>query len=252
MLPRKTLLVASLAAFSLLAAVTSFSQSGIVLDVISGLTGIACAANIPIALGILSLVYPENSRRRNMVFSSFLMGTPAATIIGGLGSGGLALQINWKAPFIALGSLFAIISVLAWVLVPTVPEPKVILQKSELRIATDCNEPQVVMPGAPKKMTSILQFDWAGLFILITGVLLFTVSLTIGPEGSEPWKTPTVILLLTLGLLFLGGFVLWQNVSKRPMIPPSIWNTWSVTLVCYFQRSSWAKSNSNRWSSAPW
>ncbi|KAJ3571971.1 hypothetical protein NPX13_g5202 [Xylaria arbuscula] len=230
-LPRKTLLVASLSVFSLLTAFTSFSPTGIVLDVLSGLTGVACAANIPIALGILSLVYPENSRRRNMVFSSFLMGTPAATIIGGLGSGGLALQINWKAPFIALGALFAIISVLAWLIVPTVPEPEVTLQKSELRIATDCNEPQVVMLGAPKRMTSILQFDWAGLFILITGVLLFTVSLTIGPEGPEPWKTPTVILLLTLGLLFIGGFILWQNVSKRPMIPPSIWNTWSVTLV---------------------
>ncbi|KAK5634340.1 hypothetical protein RRF57_010055 [Xylaria bambusicola] len=230
-LPRKTLLVTSLVAFSLLTAATSFSQTGIVLDVLSGLTGVACAANIPIALGILSLVYPENSRRRNMVFSSFFMGTPAATIIGGLGSGGLALQMSWKAPFVALGGLFGIISVLAWVLVPNILEPEVILQKSELRITTNCNEPQVVMLGAPKRITSILQFDWAGLAILIAGVLLFTVSLTIGPEGPEPWKTPTVILLLTLGLLLLGCFILWQNVSKCPMIPPSLWNTWSVTLV---------------------
>ncbi len=231
MLPRKTLLVISLTAFALFAASTSFSQTGIVLDILSGLTGVACAANIPIALGILSLVYRENSRRRNMVFSSFFMGTPAATIIGGLGSGGLALQISWKAPFIALGGLFAVISVLTWALVPSVPEPGIILQKSELSITTDRNAPQVVMLDAPKTMTTVLQFDWAGLALLITGVLLFTVSLTIGPEGPEPWKTPTVILLLTLGLLFLGCFILWQNVSKRPMIPPSIWNTWSVTLV---------------------
>ncbi|TGJ80972.1 hypothetical protein E0Z10_g7796 [Xylaria hypoxylon] len=230
-LPRKTLLVISLTAFALLAAGTSFSRTGVVLDVLSGLTGVACAANVPIALGILSLVYPENSRRRNMVFSSFFMGTPAATIIGGLGSGGLALKISWKAPFVALGGLFAIISVLTWAFVPNVPEPEIRLQKSELRITTDRNAPQVVMLGAPKRLTTILQFDWAGLALLITGVLLFTVSLTIGPEGPEPWKTPTVILLLTLGLLFLGCFILWQNVSKRPMIPPSIWNNWSVTLV---------------------
>ncbi|KAI0972358.1 major facilitator superfamily domain-containing protein [Xylaria arbuscula] len=230
-LPRKTLLVASLTAFALFAAATSFSQSGIVLDVLSGLTGVACAANIPIALGILSLVYPEHSRRRNMVFSSFFMGTPAATIIGGLGSGGLALQISWKAPFIALGGLFAIIAVLAWVLVPDVPEPEISLQKSELGTTTDRNTPEAVIRTAPQKITTIMQFDWGGLALLITGVLLFTVSLTIGPEGPEPWKTPTVILLLTLGLLFLGGFILWQNVSKRPMIPPSIWNSWNVTLI---------------------
>lgn len=58
-LPRKALLVTSLAAFALLSACTSFSQTGVVLDVLSGLTGVACAANIPIALGILSLVYPR-------------------------------------------------------------------------------------------------------------------------------------------------------------------------------------------------
>ncbi|KAI0868936.1 major facilitator superfamily domain-containing protein [Hypoxylon argillaceum] len=230
-LPRKALLIISLTAFALLAAITSVSQTGVVLDILSGLTGVACAANIPISLGILSLVYPDNSRQRNMVFSSFFMGTPAATIIGGLGSGGLALKISWKAPFIALGGLFGVIAVLAWAFVPNVPEPEVILTKSELRIRTDRKSQQVVMLGAPNRMTTILQFDWAGLALLIIGVLLFTVSLTIGPEGPEPWKTPTVIMLLTLGLLFLGCFIVWQNVSKSPMIPPSIWNNWSVTLV---------------------
>ncbi|KAI8625690.1 MFS general substrate transporter [Xylariaceae sp. FL1651] len=230
-LPRKAFLVISLTTFALLAACTAFSQSGIVLDVLSGMTGVACAANIPIALGILSLVYPETSRRRNIVFSSFFMGTPAATIIGGLGSGGLALKISWKAPFIALGGLFAIISGLTWAFVPNVPEPEVVLQKSELRTMDDRNAPQVIMLGAPRSITTIMQFDWAGLALLFVGVLLFTVSLTIGPEGPEPWKTPTVILLLTLGLLILGCFILWQTVSKSPMIPPSIWNHWSVTLV---------------------
>ncbi|KAI1826523.1 major facilitator superfamily domain-containing protein [Xylaria intraflava] len=228
LLPRKTLLVVSLTTFALLAALTSLSQSGVVLDILSGLTGLACAANIPIALGILSLVYSETSRRRNLVFSTFFMGTPAATIIGGVGSGGLALKISWRAPFVALGGLFTIVSILAWVFVPNVLEPEAPI--SELRIAADGGTPQLIMFRPPKKIPTILQFDWAGLALLIIGVLLFAVSLTIGPEGPEPWKTPTVILLLTLGLLFLGCFVLWQNVSKNPMIPPSIWNNWSIVI----------------------
>ncbi|KAI1812897.1 MFS general substrate transporter [Poronia punctata] len=230
-LPRKTFLVLSLTAFSLLVACTSFAETGVVLDVLSGLTGIACAANIPTALGILSLVYPENSRRRNLVFSSFFMGTPAATIIGGLGSGALDLKINWRAPFIALGGLFAIISLLAWVFVPHVPGADVILEKSRLRTMSGFQEPQVFSLGARSKLKTFLQFDWLGMGLLLTGVLLFTVSLTIGPEGPEPWKTPTIILLLTLGLLFLGCFVLWQGVSKTPMIPSSVWENWSIILV---------------------
>ncbi|KAI1499836.1 major facilitator superfamily domain-containing protein [Biscogniauxia marginata] len=231
-LPRKTLLVISLVAFATLVACTSFSPNGIVLDVISGLTGIACAANIPIALGILSLAYPVSSRRKNMVFSSFLMGTPAATIIGGLGSGALALEISWKAPFISLAALYAVVSALAWVFVPNVSEPQTAPEeKAELRILTGRNSLPVILAATPRRTAALLQFDWLGLILLLTGVLLFTTSLMLGPEGPEPWKTPTVILLLTLGVLSLGCFILWENVTRTPMIPPSIWENWSVTLV---------------------
>ncbi|KAI1270621.1 major facilitator superfamily domain-containing protein [Xylariaceae sp. FL1019] len=230
-LPRKALLVISLATFSLLVACTSFAQNGIILDTLSGLTGIACAANIPIALGILSLVYPETSRRRNIVFSSFFMGTPAATIVGGLGSGGFAVTFGWKAPFIALAGLYAIVSILTWVLVPNISEPDVMMEKSELSVLSAPDASHIVMLSAPGRLVTVLQFDWLGLFLLIAGALLFTVALTIGPEGPQPWKTPTVILLLTMGVLFIGCFVLWQGVSKNPMIPPSIWESWSVTLV---------------------
>ncbi|KAI1104771.1 MFS general substrate transporter [Jackrogersella minutella] len=230
-LPRKTLLIFSLIAFCLLVSCTSFSPNGIVLDVISGLTGIACAANVPIAVGLLSLVYPTPSRRKNMVFSSFLMGTPAATIIGGLGSGALALEINWKAPFIALAALYAIISGLACVFVPNISEPETSQEEAEVHILTEPEAFPMLSIETPRRRSPFLQFDWLGLFLLVTGLLLFTVALTVGPQGPEPWKTPTVILLLTLGVLSLGCFLLWENVTQTPMIPPSIWENLTVTLV---------------------
>lgn len=230
-LPRKTLLISSLIAFCLLVSCTSFSRNGIVLDAISGLTGIACAANVPIAVGILSLVYPTPSRRKNLVFSSFLMGTPVATIIGGLGSGALALEIDWKAPFIALAALYAVISGLACVFVPNIPEPEAAQERTEVRILAEPEAFPMLSVEMPKERSPFLQFDWLGLFLLITGLLLFTIALTIGPQGPEPWKTPTVILLLILGLLSLGCFLLWENVTQAPMIPPSIWENLTVALV---------------------
>ncbi|KAI1081342.1 MFS general substrate transporter [Whalleya microplaca] len=231
-LPRKTLLIISLIVFSLLTACTSFSPNGIVLDVISGLTGVACAANIPIAVGILSLIYPKSSRRKNMVFSSFLMGTPAATIIGGLGSGALALEMSWKAPFISMAALYAVIAALAWAFVPNVSEPETAQEEAEVRILTDPESfPILSVVETPRKRPTFLQFDWLGLFLLVTGLLMFTIALTIGPEGPEPWKTPTVILLLTLGLLSLTCFLFWETITQTPMIPPSIWENWSVTLI---------------------
>ncbi|KAI0383239.1 MFS general substrate transporter [Hypomontagnella monticulosa] len=209
-LPRKTLLIFSLVAFCLLVSCTSFSQNGVVLDVMSGLSGIACASNVPIAVGILSLVYPTPSRRKNMAFSSFLMGTPAATIIGGLGSGALALRVSWRAPFIALAAMYAVISALACLFIPSVSDPEAD-QKTEVRIFAEPESFPMLCVETPKKKTTFLQFDWLGLFLLLTGLILFTVALTIGPQGPEPWKTPTVILLLTLGVLSLGCFLLWEN-----------------------------------------
>ncbi|CAJ2502632.1 Uu.00g100260.m01.CDS01 [Anthostomella pinea] len=229
LLPRKALLITSLIIFGMLVACTSFSTNGTVLDIISGLTGLACAANIPIAVGILSLVYPVSSRRKNLVFSSFLMGTPAATIIGGLGSGALELQLSWKAPFVALGALYAIVSALAWAFVPKVSEPEDSYEKPELELLTEPHSPLIILDL--KRPSELLHFDWLGLILLIAGILLLTVSLTIGPEGPEPWKTPTVIFLLILGALSLGLFILWETVTKSPMIPPSIWDNWNVTLV---------------------
>jgi MFS family permease len=232
-LSRKYLLIISLTAFSLIVAFTSFANSGIVIDIMSGLAGLACAATIPIAVGILSLVYPEPSRRKNIVFSSFLMGNPAAIIVGGLGTGGVASSFSWKATFIFLGILYAIVTVLSWWIVPNIAESR---SNSELRRAQQCD---VVSPFVlvSKKIPNIggafQKFDWTGLFLLVTGVLMFTVALTVGPEGPQPWKTPTVILLLTLGLLFLGSFIMWESSAKRPMIPPAIWENTSVVLVCY-------------------
>lgn len=230
-LPRRTLLLASLLAFSVLVGATCFSMNAITLDVMSGLAGVACAANVPVAVGILSLAYPVPSRRKNLAFSTFLMGTPAATIIGGLGSGGIAKMISWKAPFACLGVLYAIITVLAWFLVPHVPEP----DRNPRSINTLPRDPNTQCKLAdledPEPKPQRPSFDWLGVFLLTTGVLLFTVSLTIGPEGPEPWKTPTVICLLTFGVMSLGCFIIWEAVTRTPMIPPAVWRNLCVTLV---------------------
>lgn len=230
-LTRKHLLILSLTAFSLIVAFTSFANNGIVVDIMTGLAGLACAATIPIAVGILSLVYPEPSRRKNIVFSTFLMGNPAATILGGLGTGSVATTFNWKATFIFLGILYALITVLSWWIVPNVSE-----SRSDMKIQGSqhnhvVNSFVLVSDNSPSFGSVLQKFDWVGLFLLVTGVLMFTVALTIGPEGPQPWKTPTVILLLILGLLFIGSFTMWETATSTPMIPPAIWDNITVVLV---------------------
>jgi MFS family permease len=203
-----------------------------VIDIMVGVAGIACAATIPVAAGILSLVYPLPSRRKNVVFSSFLMGNPAATIIGGLSSGALASYCSWKATFISLGILYALVAVISWAVIPDVAESQPEFKTVEVQRADIIHSFVLVSKKHSGAGAALLRFDWTGLLLLLAGVLLFTVALTIGPEGTQPWKTPTVILLLSLGLLFLGCFMVWENSTKTPMIPPAIWEDWGVILVC--------------------
>ncbi|KAK8115127.1 major facilitator superfamily-domain-containing protein [Apiospora kogelbergensis] len=119
--PRKTLLLLSLAAFALPVALVPLAPSGVVVDVLAGLAGAACAATIPAAVGLLSFVYARASRRRNLAFASFLMGSPAATVLGGLGAGELASARGWKAPFVFLAALYIVVAGLGWVFVPNFP-----------------------------------------------------------------------------------------------------------------------------------
>ncbi|KAK6864307.1 hypothetical protein PG995_000835 [Apiospora arundinis] len=202
--PKKTFLLLSLAAFALLVALTSFSPDGIVLDVMAGLAGAACAANIPAAVGLLSLVYPHASRRKNIAFSSFLMGSPAATILGGLVSGELASAYGWKTPFAFLAALYAAITILSWIFVPNVPRVPCSSSSNtspgfaiEIPARTSSLDP--FLPAFRQRKSNIwsplVKFDWAGALLLLAGTLLFA-----------------------------------ENATKTPMLPHDIWEDWNLVM----------------------
>ena len=90
MVPRKTSLLLGLVAYTLFVALAALAPGGVLPNMLAGLAGASYAATIPAAVGILSHAFTRASRRKNIVFSSFLMGNPAATVIGGLVTGDLA------------------------------------------------------------------------------------------------------------------------------------------------------------------
>ncbi|KAK8026995.1 hypothetical protein PG991_004051 [Apiospora marii] len=212
--PRKTFLLFSLAAFALLVALASLAPDGVVLNVLTGLAGVACAATIPAAVGILSLVYPRASRRKNIVFSSFLMGNPAATVIGGLVSGELASDYDWKPPFVFLAALYAFITVLGSIFVPNVAPGN--SPDSMTTTPTGWSYASYpLMPGTKTRPTTLWlcldKFDWLGTFLLLAGTLLCTVASTIGPGQS--WETPT------------------EKTTKTPMVPQDVWESWNIIMI---------------------
>lgn len=122
---RKTLLLGSLALFSLVTGLTSLCRDGIVLDVMLGLAGVLAAAQIPVMSSLLTSIYSVPSTRRHCVYTFFLAGgNSIAVVFGGVGTGLAAtLARNWRASFVYIAVLFVIVLVVAVFTIPNLRNP---------------------------------------------------------------------------------------------------------------------------------
>jgi hypothetical protein len=86
-----------------------------------------------------------------------------------------------------------------------------------------------------------LGVDWVGAFLYTSGTLLLLTGLSEGV--SEGWKTPFIIALLVLSIIFLVAFGFWQYYLEKyeisePLMRVSIFlnGRFSVALgiVCLF------------------
>lgn len=110
--------------FSISMGLTALTNNGIVLDIILGVAGLACAAHIPIMSSILASIYAYPSTRRHCVMMSFLAGGNAFSVVfGGVGSGlvNMAIGGDWRGSFVYIAILYALIAVVAALVIPNLP-----------------------------------------------------------------------------------------------------------------------------------
>lgn len=110
--------------FSLTIGLTTLTSNGIVLDALLGVAGLACAAHIPIMSSLLTSIYVVPSTRRHCVFTFFLAGGNAFSVIfGGLCSGlvDTAMEGDWRGSYVYVAVLYAIIAVVGAVVIPNMP-----------------------------------------------------------------------------------------------------------------------------------
>lgn len=118
------MLIASVALSSLAMGLITLSPNGFAFDMCLGVAGLASAAHIPIVSSILSSIYTVPSTRRQYVFTFFLAGGNAFSVLfGGLCSGlvDTALGGDWRASFIYISTLFAAVAVAGVFILPNVP-----------------------------------------------------------------------------------------------------------------------------------
>jgi MFS family permease len=194
---RRSMLLWSMITFTAGLLIAGFATTAVYMDVFCGLLGICSAAAVPPAIGILGAVYDKPSRRKNRAFACFSAGNPLGFVAGAFILGIVMTFSTWRTVFWTICVIYGIFTIAAWWTVP----------KDDWRARAKFN------------METLGQFDFIGALLVVTGIAIFTASLTLANDSPKGWKTSYVIVLLVFGIVMLCGFVYWQSVFKYPLMP---------------------------------
>ncbi|KAI8679690.1 MFS domain-containing protein [Fusarium keratoplasticum] len=224
-LGRKAVFLFGMGCFSGGCLIVAFAQNPFWMDILCGVLGLASAMVVPPAIGILGAAYNVPSQRKNWAFASFSAGNPLGFALGSIVCGIAARIFNWRAGFILLSIIWAVLGVASIWIVPSV----------------EAFEPT---PFKTRMRTALRQFDSVGTVLTVTGIGMFTAALTLGPDDG--WKSAHIIAMLIVGFFLLVGFVVWESYWEHPLMPLHVWrdrNFSLLVLTAILGMMSFASSN---------
>lgn len=69
----------------------------------------------------------------------------------------------------------------------------------------------------------LMSLDWIGSIIIVGGTICFLIGLETGASGNQGWNSPTVIALITVGVVLLVSFFVFEaKLATNPIIPSHI------------------------------
>ncbi|KDQ19284.1 hypothetical protein BOTBODRAFT_434411 [Botryobasidium botryosum FD-172 SS1] len=178
-----------------------FAQNEISVDLMRGFQGMGAAAIVPAGLGILAHSFPP-SRARTLAFATFSAGGPLGGAVGVV-LGSVLVQfapISWRATFFLAAGLGAATAIAAILVI----------------------DADVLDPEKDRRV------DWIGASIITVGLVLLMFVLGQGQIASQGWKTPYILALLILSLIFIGLFIYWEHyiqikTTRQPLMRLNLW-----------------------------
>ncbi|KAJ5936012.1 major facilitator super multidrug transporter mdr3 [Penicillium verhagenii] len=197
--------------WSIIGACSALTHSPIFFDSVRALQGIGSAFVLPNALAILGRTYLPGPKK-NAVFSAFAVAAPLGCSTAGAIGSAFAQYIwwPWVMGLYALGCFM--LAILAQWIVPH-------------------DRPKPIIGASPPP------FDILGAGLGVCGLLLLNVSWNQAP--IDGWGTPYVYVLLILGVLILGLFVLQERRAEDPILDVKIFNR-HVTAVLVTTGLGWS------------
>ncbi|KAF7158005.1 hypothetical protein CNMCM6106_004294 [Aspergillus hiratsukae] len=186
--------------WSVIGGYSAFTRSPVFFDTARALQGIGPALLLPNALAIAGRTYPPG-KKKNMIFSAFAMAAPLGCFTAGVIGSAFAKYVWW--PWVmwtySIGC-FIIAAIGLWVIPPDYPRNQ-----------------------------QAAQFDYIGSGLGVAGLLLLNISWNQAP--IDGWSTPYVYVLLIVGFLVLGLFVLQERRAVDPILDISIFSRRVVAVL---------------------
>ncbi|KKA26124.1 hypothetical protein TD95_004832 [Thielaviopsis punctulata] len=185
-----------------------FLKNEVAFDLFRGLQGLGAAANVPTAIGILGTLF-RPGKYKNYAFSTYAAGAPIGSVFGNLIAGLISQYVSWKWVFGIMAIVCALITVAAFLLIPSTPPRKF----------------------APGERSGLRLVDWVGGTLVTCSLLCLLFALT---EGNVVgWSTPWVPVLIVVAVVLFALFVFWQSclenrlaasngTSRPPLIKVSV------------------------------
>ncbi|KAF5102565.1 hypothetical protein D0Z00_000275 [Geotrichum galactomycetum] len=217
---RRVIVISSFIFYAIFSLIAGFMKNFVAFCILRALQGMASAASIPAAVGILGAAYKPGPRK-NKVMATFAAGAPIGFIIGII-SGGICTQfLSFRAVLWFYAILWSIFSIIAWFVIPQT--------KNDVPLTKDH-----VLKG-------LHNIDYGGTFLAIAGFTLFVFALSQAEAAPQQWKTPYIIALLIVGIVLIGLFMVYEKyVPSNPLMPMSLWTTsWQFPLCMLIMAANW-------------
>ncbi|KAI1331015.1 major facilitator superfamily transporter [Xylariaceae sp. FL0255] len=180
-----------------------FIPNEIAFDLFRGLQGLGAAANVPTAIGIITVTFPPG-KAKNYAISAYASSGPLGSISGNLLAGFLSSAVSWKWVFGVLGGFGVAVTAAGYVIIPL---------------------PQATLTPSKKGIALLKEVDWIGGALITLGALALLFALT---EGNViGWKTAWIYVLIVVSLILIGIFAAWQwyqesRLARKPLMKVSI------------------------------
>lgn len=204
-------LIASLAIWSAITGATGFARSVPQLLSARAAMGVSEACYLPAALAMIARHHGEKTRSR--ATGIHYSGIYAGVVLGGVGGGWMGQHYGWRVPFLLLGAVGVVYSVVLWVLLPREADSPGVRQVSPRFLQT--SRALLSTPGfttllavfAAKSVADWLVYTWMPLYLYER----FHLSLT-----SSGFAAAFSVQGASVAGILLGGWLADRWAARSP------------------------------------